>query len=258
MNPPGTWWSKKRSCLSAELSSLFQDPSRFLPWVSFMAGLSGSLHCAGMCGGLVTATCGKNSDIFRYQFGRLLGYLLLAAIAGVFGSVLNFRDLHPALAIAPAILLGLMFIYWGIQSLNGRRAELPLPSFMSVLYGRLWGRLVQKNKTFTRSFFTGFISILLPCGLLYGVVITLASLQNTSYALISMFFFWLGTVPSMVLAPGLIRKIIEPLKVKLPRTFAVSLVLIGIFTISFRVMNVVRGPASEAPKEEAAAHHQCH
>ncbi len=149
-----------------------------IPWVSFAAGFGGSLHCVGMCGGLVTASCSNNKDIVRYQLGRLLGYLLLGLLAGTLASYLNFKNAHPLVALIPSLMIGGLFIFWGIQSFRGKKAELPLPKFLSVFYQKLWGSLIKGNTSFTRSLFIGFISILLPCGLLYGVVLGRVALQS--------------------------------------------------------------------------------
>lgn len=229
----------------------------FLPWVSFIAGLGGSLHCVGMCGGLVTASCEKTNDVFRYQLGRLLGYLILGAFAGFLGSFLNFKNVHPLIAIGPGVFIGVLFIYWGHQSYRGKRAELPVPRFFNHMYTRLWRTLVQKNKNLTRAFFTGLISIFLPCGLLYGVVLGTVALQHSFEALISMFFFWLGTVPTMVIAPQLVKGLIRPLKRKLPKVYAISLILIGVFTVSMRIVSLQQDAhAGTAP--EAQHKVSCH
>jgi sulfite exporter TauE/SafE len=224
--------------LSDQLINWLSEAKYFFPWVSFIAGLGGSLHCVGMCGGLVTATCEKSNDVFRYQIGRLLGYLSLGGLAGLMGSFLNFKNLHPLVSLIPAIFIGLLFIYWGLQNYRGKNAEMPAPKFLRQLYTNLWQKLVQKNKNFTRAFFTGLISIFLPCGLLYGVVLGTLAFQHLHQAMFSMFFFWLGTVPSMVLAPGLVQHLIRPLKAKLPKTFAISLMLIGVMTITFRMVKL--------------------
>lgn len=208
----------------------------FIPWVSFIAGIGGSLHCVGMCGGLVAASCGKNDEIFKYQLGRLLGYLILGLFAGALGSIINLKQLSPMAALIPGLFIGVMFLYWGIQNFRGKKAELPMPKFMGKLYSLLWRRLVFKNKTISKSFFTGLISIFLPCGLLYGVVLGAVALQHPFMAVFSMFFFWLGTVPSMILAPHVFQKILTPIKSHLPRTYAMSLILIGLLTVSFRVV----------------------
>ena len=150
--------------MSAQLVNLFAEFKTYLPWVSFVAGVGGSLHCVGMCGGLVTASCEKSHDVFRYQVGRLLGYLLLGAFAGVLGSFLNFGSLTGYYSLIPALSIGLLFIYWGVQNLRGKKAELPVPKFFSKLYTKLWMKLVHKNQNLTKAFFTGLISIMLPCG----------------------------------------------------------------------------------------------
>ena len=244
--------------MSAQLISALGEIKTYLPWVSFLAGMGGSLHCVGMCGGLVTASCEGSKDVVRYQFGRLLGYLLLGALAGVLGSFLHFKTAPMAATLIPSLLVGGLFIFWGVQALRGRKAEIPMPKFFGRLYTKLWRSLVQKNKNFTRAFFTGFISILLPCGLLYGIVLSTVALQNMPSALMAMLFFWLGTVPAMVVAPGIIQKLLKPFKAKLPKVYAVSLMLIGVMTISFRIVKIqnahshTNGPS--APETKVMCH----
>ncbi len=228
------------------MSALPIDFQHFLPWVSFVAGIGGSLHCVAMCGGLVSATCSKSSDIRYYQIGRLIGYLGLGALAGFLGSFLKFENTSPLVTVIPGISIGVLFMFWGIQNLKGKKAELPMPKFMGRFYGVLWKKLVFKNVTITKSFFTGLISIFLPCGLLYGIILASVSLQHPLMSLISMFFFWLGTLPSMIIAPSIIQKILTPLQARLPKTYASSLIFIGVLTITVRVVNLNRTHASHA------------
>lgn len=218
--------------MSVQLAN-FQN---FFPWVSFIAGLGGSLHCVGMCGGLVTASCDKSKDIVRYQLGRLLGYVTLGLFGGFLGSLIQVEKATPLAAVLPGLFIGILFLYWGIQNWRGKKAELPLPKFMGKFYAFLWRKLVFKNMNFSKAFFTGAISIFLPCGLLYGIVLGTLALQHPLMAMSSMFFFWLGTLPSMVLAPSVFQKVIAPFKSKLPKTYALSLITIGILTVSFRVV----------------------
>lgn len=208
----------------------------FLPWVSFIAGLGGSLHCVGMCGGLVTATCQKSTDIFRYQIGRLIGYLILGFFAGVLGKIFTIQASNPKMTLIPGLILGGLFLFWGIQNYRGKKAEIPMPKFLNRFYTKLWIQLVQKNNNASKAFFTGLISLFLPCGLLYGVVLGVAAFEHSFHALFTMLFFWLGTLPSMILAPSIVQKILTPFKSKLPKTYAISLIILGLMTISFRVV----------------------
>lgn len=239
--------------LNSSLSEIYS----FLPVVSLIAGFGGSLHCVGMCGGLVTASCERSQDVFRYQLGRLLGYLLLGLVAGVIGGALNLQSLHPNFTLIPALMIGGLFIYWGIQNYRGKKAELPMPRLMSQFYQRLWKGLVHQNTSLSRAFITGLISIFLPCGLLYGVALGTVALQHTHQALLSMFFFWLGTVPSMVVAPTLIRRLLSPMKSRLPKTFAIALMLVGVLTISFRVEKLYKLNHSSSTGQEISKP-RCH
>jgi sulfite exporter TauE/SafE len=97
-------------------------------------------------------------------------------------------------------------------------------------------KLVKNNDSSIKSFLVGMLSIFLPCGLLYGVVLGVAAFEHSMYAILSMFFFWLGTVPSMVFAPTILQKILRPLKAKIPKSYALTLILLGLMTISYRVV----------------------
>lgn len=225
--------------------------------VSLIAGFGGSLHCVGMCGGLVTASCEKSNDVFRYQFGRLLGYLLLGLFAGIIGSFFKFENVPAHFSVIPAVMIGLVFIFMGIKNFRNQKTELPAPEFLRNLYLKLWGRFVKNNRGVSKAFFVGAISIFLPCGLLYGVVLGTVALQSSTLGILSMFFFWLGTLPSMLLAPGIVQKIMRPLKLRLPKTYAVTLVTIGLLTITFRLAHFhsqnVTNTAPGTPKV-----HKCH
>ena len=224
--------------------------------LSLVAGFGGSLHCVGMCGGLVTATCERSKDVFRYQAGRLLGYLLLGVFAGVLGSFLSFKDYPAWLSLIPALFMGLIFIFMGIRKFKNQKVEVPLPSFMKKSYFILWEKLVKKNTGVSKSFFVGLISIMLPCGLLYGVALGTVALQSLSLSILSVFFFWLGTIPSMVMAPELFRKIIQPLSTRLPKTTAVALMALGLVTISVRVVKFENQTHSGHSSVEKP--HKCH
>ncbi len=238
-------------------NNYLSEVQNFFPWVSFVAGIGGSLHCVGMCGGLVTATCDKGSDIFRYQTGRLLGYLFIGVVISFFGHFIQLKAIAPQMSWVSGIFVGLLFIYWGWKSLSGKRAELPLPKFVGKFYQILWAKLIKNNRNFTRSFFTGLISIFLPCGLLYGVALGALALGGKFEVMFSLFFFWLGTLPSMIVAPGLFQKLITPFKKQLPKTYALSLILIGLLTIGARINKFQPDHHAESVKVDKPKH-SCH
>lgn len=209
----------------------------FYPVVALLAGLGGSLHCVGMCGGLVTASCNNKNDVFKYQVGRLGGYMLIGALGGLIGSFLNLTSISPFLTLLSGLTIGALFIFWGLKNLSGNKPELPMPKFFGKFYSYLFQKMVIKNKTISKSFFTGLLSILLPCGLLYGVIIGAIAIKNPFIGMVSMLFFWLGTLPAMILVPRILQKIISPLQSKIPKTYAIGLMIIGLATIMVRINN---------------------
>lgn len=238
------------------MSAHWSDIRSFVPYVAFLAGLTGSLHCVGMCGGLVTASCRRTSDVLTYQIGRLLGYLALASAAGLLGQTLRLDHGPKWLSLIPSLIIGGLFIFWGVQSFQGRRAELPVPAFLGKAYGKLWGKYVSKAEI-GRPFLVGLISILLPCGLLYGVILGTIATQSVSMAMMGIFFFWLGTLPSMVAAPGIVQRVLRPLQLRLPKFYAIALVTIGLSTISWRAYHHFK-PHPIGDEIEHAGVHSCH
>jgi sulfite exporter TauE/SafE len=192
-----------------------------------------------MCGGLVTYSTNSKADIWKYQFGRLLAYLLLGLIAGLFGTLIHLEKNNPKIALIPGLILGMLFLYWGFETLKGKRAEIPMPKLFTKIYSKVFGKLITHNnsqyKSQYKSLITGLLSIFLPCGILYSVVLTVASFETKWWALFSMFFFWLGTLPAMVLAPNVIKNLLNPMRSKVPKIYATVLIVIGISTIGYRV-----------------------
>jgi sulfite exporter TauE/SafE len=202
-----------------------------------------------MCGGLVTASCAGGKDVLKYQVGRLLGYSLMGTSAYLLGYAMKGLISFSWAPFLSGIFLGTLFIYWGIQSYQGKKAELPLPGFLRKTYQYLFRNFALKAGSF-RSFFVGFISILLPCGLIYGLIISALALGEFRHVMISLFFFWLGTLPAMVGAPGIVRKVLEPMRKKLPVVYALVFIVIGVSTIAGRLGHL--------PQARAEVEHHCH
>lgn len=228
------------------------DLERFIPWAFFFAGFGGSLHCVGMCGGLVAASCSKKGDVLSYQLGRGLAYLVLGGLAGGFGLLLNLKELPFGVRLLLPILLGSLFIYWGVLGLLKKKSAILVPRFLSQTYVSLYRRMSPGSSSGRRSFTIGLLSIFLPCGMLYGVVLSTLAFQSFTMGAVGMFFFWLGTLPSMVIAPTLVRSVLRPLKFRLPRFYGTALIVIGILTISFRITGELK------TQERSASEQHCH
>ena len=217
-----------------------------LPGLAFLAGLGGSLHCVGMCGGLVTACTSNKKGVVLYQLGRLFGYSLLGLFAGTIGNILAVQKGSPILTLLPAITLGTMFILWGYGALKGARVEIPVPGIYNRVYKSVWSTVMGTGSGPYRPMGVGFFSIFLPCGLLYGIVIVAATFQSPIKGMLAMFFFWLGTVPAMGLAPGLFKKVMGKFFNRSPKVLGVTFMILGILTISWRVFAYLNASGGES------------
>lgn len=208
------------------------DP--ILPIGAFLLGIGGSLHCIGMCGGLVMASSQNFLGVTLYQVGRLLGYLLLALIASLIGHQLT--QFGPWVALIGPLFLGGLFIYWGIQTWRERPMEIRTPELIRKFIGKLWAFSFKlKAKGLSRSFFTGALSLFLPCGLLYGVLFGLMILNRPDQLVLGMFIFWLGTLPAMLFAPQAINRLIRPLTQASPKFLSLIFIGLGLGTIVYRM-----------------------
>jgi sulfite exporter TauE/SafE len=170
-------------------------------WVTaFLAGLLGSGHCFGMCGGIagsLGALAGRSSrsmalPALQFNVGRMLGYAVLGALAG---------GMVGATALM-VLLIGLRFLLdWrGLDVIERGGAG-------------LWRRIQPfAARASQRHDWIGRLGLgicwgFLPCGLVYTVLMTAASAGNAAGGASAMLAFGLGTLPAMlgltVAAPAL-------------------------------------------------------
>jgi uncharacterized protein len=167
---------------------------------AFIAGLLGSLHCAGMCGPLAVAGCssGRGGGAPGYFIGRLAAYATLGAIVGHAGKhalcVLPVSAAHAvavALTALPAAARGLSLLVRkppaSLVSLRKKpRASLFLDSLASLLPRRGVG--------------LGLATGLLPCGLLFTAFAMAAATASPLLGAASMAAFAIGSTPGLALA----------------------------------------------------------
>jgi len=74
---------------------------------AFILGLTGSLHCVGMCGPLMLAAGngGRWESAFAYQSGRILVYILLGALLGTLGLGMRLWNAQSTVAFLSGVLL---------------------------------------------------------------------------------------------------------------------------------------------------------
>ncbi len=188
-------------------------------WLAFSAGLAGSGHCLGMCGGIVTALAlsrreadasGRFLFNLLYHAGRIVTYSMLGLLAGLVaagGMTAAVKPFATGLFLAAnlfvmAIGIGTAFgmRQFGISTLDGSWRGFP---------GRQLTRLVAGTSVFA-AVPTGLLMGLLPCGLVYGVLISAATSGSPLKGAGMMLAFGCGTVP-VILAYGQMASLVSVL-----------------------------------------------
>lgn len=200
--------------------------------VSFIIGSISSIHCVGMCGGIMLATSKSSKDNYIYQIGRLISYILLTLIISSFSKrVLEFY-FHSIYISFVTILIGVIFLLFGFKKLNIFRLELKFKLLQNV-YNNLLKISLKFENCVLKSLFIGMASIFLPCGALYLFSLSLLSMIKLEYALLGIFFFWLPTSIVLISSNQIIKYIVNK---KAPIQFQGAFyIFLGVITILYRV-----------------------
>jgi sulfite exporter TauE/SafE len=182
---------------------------------AFLIGLLGSVHCLGMCGGIVGALTlgldararGSAARLFPYlalyNLGRIASYALAGALAG--GLSARLLDLiAPAQALVVSrALTGVFLILLGLY-LGG---WWPLLGTLERWGGALWRRIEPLGRRFlpvrrpSQALVAGLVWGWLPCGLVYSALAWSLASGGAIQGAALMVAFGLGTLP-MLLAAG--------------------------------------------------------
>ena len=207
--------------------------------IAFTMGLVGSLHCLGMCGGLMGALTlaippeqrGRRLQLLlAYNLGRILSYATAGLLFGLAGWAVASSPAAMLLRIVAGLLLISMGLYLGgwwsgltrieaigrglwrhIQPVASRL--LPVSSLpRALLLGALWGWL--------------------PCGLVYSTLLWAASQGDALDSGLLMLAFGLGTWP-VLLATGMAAERLTALLRRrgVRMTGGLLVVLFGLWTL---------------------------
>lgn len=173
---------------------------------AFLFGLSSVSHCIGMCGGIAGAMNTSperplypRAILWRYSLlqnaGRIFSYVLLGSVFSTLGAGLTGLGY----ATAARILAGAVFIIMGAHLAFDwqwiRRVERigqPLWKLVAPLAKKL-----LPAGTARASFLLGIIWGLLPCGLVYTMLLAAAAGADPAQGALMMLAFGVGTFPAM-------------------------------------------------------------
>lgn len=188
----------------------------------FLLGLLGGLHCAGMCGGLVTAmtyrppmpratevirlhavspTTGPDTRPLFINAGRIMSYTMIGAVAGAAGSTAwvleNVLPVQRSLFMLSSALM-LLIGFW----LLGLRGPLAIAERVGQ---RFWKHIQPfAARRFTARqpgelMLAGAVWGFVPCGMVYMVLLAALSAGNALDGAMLMAAFGLGTLPNLLL-----------------------------------------------------------
>jgi uncharacterized protein len=221
-------------------------------WLSFVAGMFGSLHCVGMCGPIVLAYATQRraaqADAPRgvlatlpmhllYNGGRVLSYAAVGAVVGALGGTITSLR---GIGVWVSVVAGVVTIVAGVLLLGifstsslwkgGER------SWFRRFHLRTIGRVLALRSP-GAPLLIGLLTPFLPCGLLYAMVISAAATGSAWNGAMMMLAFGAGIVPAL-LATGIASSFFGTrLRASANRIAAFTIILMGILLI-FRGVGV--------------------
>ena len=234
-----------------------------LIFAAFIAGILGSIHCLSMCSGIACSAGyldGKDAEAnsktsheveikfvekkpspfintLKFNFGRILTYSLLGVLFATVGhhlihlsdsrTILSYFRYFSALLIA---LIGFKYLFGfqlidqlekgGYKIWSWLKVKLNLNHYLSsasvIPLGMVWG--------------------LLPCGLIYTMLISASSAGTIWGGALIMFAFGLGTLPAMLSVSSIAKTFKESANNQWLKTvFGISLLLLALVLVMLEV-----------------------
>jgi sulfite exporter TauE/SafE len=165
----------------------------------FILGLFGGLgHCIPMCHPFVLYISSKFSlkkgytsiliPQLLYNAGRIVTYIVLSIIISFIGDIVNAASSIVGIQKISSVLAGLLLVLYGASILFKRNILNTFEKKFTRLTPNFLEKLQVKNP-----FIFGLFLGLLPCGLLYGALISAFGLASISKSAIAMLSFGIGT-----------------------------------------------------------------
>lgn len=202
--------------------------------VPFFGGLTGSLHCVGMCGVFPVALRRADRPALRqllYNLGRLNTLALIGAASGTLGAAVVGSGPFRLGARWLAFVTGALMVVVGLELLGViGQVTAQGAALARVTVGRALAG-VLRSPSLAAPLALGVFNAFLPCQLIYAFAAQAASTGSPGAGVLVMVAFGLGTVPAM-LTLGLAGLFARPhVRLRLQRAAAVLVIGVGMLTM---------------------------
>lgn len=179
---------------------------------AFLLGLFSTIHCVGMCGGIIGALSlslpveiRSNKPrmlmfVTSYNIGRIFSYSLAGLVAGAIGTgvlaSIGFDQGHAilrAIGVAMMVAIGLYLAGWLPQLAVVEKIGVPIWKKLEPV-----GRSLLPVASLPRALAYGLIWGWLPCGLVYFVLVWALTAGNAIQGALTMLAFGVGTLPTLL------------------------------------------------------------
>ena len=202
-------------------------------YTALLIGITGSLHCAGMCSPLLMAITNLTKSVvinrLLYNGGRILTYAMLGSLFSGAGSFLPISPYQNLLSI----LFGVIIIFVAFFRIGHTRIPLMfravnrLTTFLKEKFAVLFSR-----KTFAAVFMMGILNGFLPCGMTLIALSYCLLLAGPIDGFNFMLVFGIGTLPVMLGFAPVLSVVIKRLNLSLQKATTVMMVCSGIILVA--------------------------
>ena len=216
-------------------------------WLAALAGLLGSGHCLGMCGGLVSGCFLRLGPRARrpaahaaYHAARLGVYAAVGAGAGGFGELLTQSGRFGFVQGVLQIVAGIVVVFLGLDVLGLSPLRVTVGFAPSAWIRTLFSRAVAMDpasagarpaSAWRGALLAGLANGLMPCALTLAIAVQATTTKGAAAGALLMIAFGAGTLPSMLAAGILFGRLSETSRGGLLKAAAALIVLMGVLQI---------------------------
>jgi uncharacterized protein len=196
---------------------------------AFILGLTGSLHCVGMCGPIALLVKGNTKKQYMinrvaYHLGRTFTYMTLGLIMGLMGKIFQFGGWQSYLSVGGGVIILIFLLLPTLQ------VKIPVLSSLIIKLKSLLGKHLRSGKIYSNGL-TGMLNGFLPCGLVYSALVLALVQPSLEYSVLSMALFGLATVPALFIFTGSAKLIQHLLPISINSLQRITMVIVAVLMI---------------------------